>query len=96
MAKLTRDDVLNLAKLAQLHLADDEIEQYRTEISAILEYVELLKTVDLGEVEPTYQVTGMINSMRADTIKDYGATPTELLNGAPAKEANHLKVRRML
>lgn len=96
MAKLTREDVLKLARLARLELSEDEVEHFQTEISAILGYVEQLQNVDLADLEPTYQVTGLTNSMRADEIVDYGTTPKELLDNAPAKENGHIKVKRML
>jgi aspartyl-tRNA(Asn)/glutamyl-tRNA(Gln) amidotransferase subunit C len=96
MAKLTRDDVLKLARLARLHLTDDEVEQFEEEISAILQYVEQLQAVDLEGVEPTYQVTGLKNVTRADVVKNYGMTPAELLKNVPSTEDDHIKVRRML
>ena len=37
--KLSKDDILKLAKLSRLQLDDDETEQYQSEISAILDYV---------------------------------------------------------
>jgi aspartyl-tRNA(Asn)/glutamyl-tRNA(Gln) amidotransferase subunit C len=96
MAKLSRDDVLKLARLSRLHLTDEEIAQFTDEISAILGYVEQLQKVDLKGVEPTYQVTGLKNVMRPDEIKDYGVSPEELLKNAPATEKGHIKVKRML
>lgn len=96
MAQLTRDDVLKLARLSRLHLSDDEIEQFQKEISAILQYVEQLQSVDLNGLEPTYQVTGLKNVMRPDVVKDYGVTPAELLKNAPATESGHIKVKRVI
>ncbi len=96
MAKLTRDDVLKLAQLSRLHLSDIEIEQFTTEISAILGYVEQLQSVELNKIKPTNQVTGLTNVLRKDDLIDYGATPNELLKNAPAVQDGHLKVRRML
>jgi aspartyl-tRNA(Asn)/glutamyl-tRNA(Gln) amidotransferase subunit C len=96
MANLSKDDVLHLAKLARLHLTDEEIEQFQGEISAILGYVEQLQNVDLGGLEPTYQVTGLTNVMRPDQEIDYGASPEELLKNAPATEDGQIKVKRML
>lgn len=96
MAKLTREDVLRLAQLARLHLSDEEIEQFNTEINAILGYVEQLQAVDLEGVEPTYQVTGLTNVMRPDVEIEYGASPAELLKNVPTKENGHIKVKRML
>ena len=96
MAKLTRDDVLRLARLSRLHLTDDEIAQFQEEISAILGYVEQLQQADVSALEPTSQVTGLKNVMRPDKIREYGASPQELLKNAPATEGGHIKVRRML
>lgn len=96
MAKLTRDDVLKLARLAHLRLTDQEVEQFATEISAILGYVEQLKSVDLKDLPPTNQVTGLTNVMRPDEEIVYGATPEELLKNAPATERGQIKVKRML
>ncbi len=96
MAKLSRADVLKLARLARLELSDQEVSQFQTEISGILEYVEQLQAVDLEGVEPTSQVTGLTNVMRTDVIKDYGANPEDLLKNAPAVENNQIKVRKVL
>lgn len=96
MAKLTRDDVLKLARLARLHLADEEVTKFQEEISAILRYVEQLQSIDLEGIEPTYQVTGLKNVMRPDIVKDYGMTPLELLKNAPATEDGHIKVKRVI
>ena len=96
MAELTRNDVLKLARLARLQLTEDEVEQFTAEISAILEYVEQLQSVDLEGVEPTNQVTGLKNVMRPDVLENYGYTHDELLKNLPAKEGRHIKVKRML
>ncbi len=96
MAKLSTEDVLKLAKLSRLHLTDQEIDNFSEEIGAILTYVQQLQTVDLDKLEPTLQVTGLTNVMRDDVVIDYGPTPTELLENAPALEDGHIKVKRML
>jgi aspartyl-tRNA(Asn)/glutamyl-tRNA(Gln) amidotransferase subunit C len=96
MANLTNDDVLKLARLSRLQLTEEEIEQFKTEISAILGYVEQLQGVDLDGYEPTYQVTGLKNVTRPDEVKDYGYTAEDLLKNAPATEDGHIKVKRML
>ncbi len=96
MAKLSRDDVLKLARLSRLHLTDEEVEQFAQEINVILGYVEQLQQVELDGVEPTYQVTGLKNVMRPDEIVEYGVTPEALLKNAPATENGHIKVKRML
>ncbi len=96
MAKLTREDVLKLAKLARLKLSEDEIVRFQGEITSILQYVEKLQAVDLKDVKPTYQISGLTNVTREDVIKDYGTTTEDLLKNAPATEGGHIKVKRIL
>lgn len=96
MAKLSKEDILKLAHLAGLRLSDEEVVRYQPEISAILDYVEQLKSVDLTGIEPTDQVTKLVNVMRPDKVEDYGVSRDELLKNAPATESGHFKVKRVL
>ena len=96
MAKLTRDDVLKLAQLARLDLSDAEVEEFRTELSEILQYVEQLQDIDVKGLKPTNQVTGLTNVTREDEVKDYGYETADLLENVPAVKANLIKVKRML
>lgn len=96
MSKLSREDVLKLARLSRLKLSDDEIHRLQTELSEILTYVEQLDKVDVSGFEPTYQVTGLVNVMRPDEPQDYQAKPDQLLAGAPATTDHQFKVKRVL
>lgn len=96
MAKLTRDDVLKLAQLARISLSEEEVAEYSEELSAILQYVEMLSNVNVEGLQPTNQVTGLTNVMRDDEVIDYGYTPEDLLKDAPAVQDNQLKVKRMI
>lgn len=97
--KLTRDDVLKLARLSRLQLSEDEIVQYQKELSAILEYVEQLDAVDVKDLKPTYQVTGLTsrdkNATRADEVTNQ-VDQAELFKNLPNKEDGHIKVKRMI
>lgn len=96
MAKLTRDDVLKLARLARLDLSDDEVNEFVAELSEILQYVEQLQTIDVDGLKPTNQVTGLTHVTRQDTIRDYGYAPTDLLKNVPETLDNQIKVKRMI
>ncbi|MFI5270619.1 MAG: Asp-tRNA(Asn)/Glu-tRNA(Gln) amidotransferase subunit GatC [Candidatus Saccharimonadales bacterium] len=96
MADLQRDDILKLAQLARLDLTDEEIEEYKSELSAILGYVEQLQSVDVGNLKPTNQVTGLENVYREDEIIDYGYEPKDLLPNVPSVKDNQIKVKRVL
>jgi aspartyl-tRNA(Asn)/glutamyl-tRNA(Gln) amidotransferase subunit C len=96
MSKLTREDILKLAKLSRLELTDTEVDKFAVEISDILQYVQQLQGVNLSDLEPTYQVTGQKDVTRPDVVIDYGPTPKDLLLNAPNTEADHFKVNRMV
>ncbi|MBX4199717.1 Asp-tRNA(Asn)/Glu-tRNA(Gln) amidotransferase subunit GatC [Candidatus Saccharibacteria bacterium] len=96
MSKLSREDVLKLAKLSRLKLSDDEVQKFQNELSEILDYVEKLNAVDTSGLQPSYQVTGLTNVMRSDELIEYGATPDELLKNAPAVSEHQFKVKRVL
>ena len=96
MAELTRDDVIHLASLAKLALSDDEIERFGSELSRILDYVAQLQAVDISGLEPTSQVTGLLNVTRTDEVRSYGYDPKILLDNVPEVEDNQIKVRRVL
>jgi len=96
MADLTRDDVLKLARLARLDLSEEEIESFRAELDEILEYVEHLNAVDVADLQPTSQVTGLVNVTREDKVKSYGYEASDLLKNIPRTQDNHIKVQRMI
>lgn len=59
-------DVKHIAKLADLLLTPEEEDKYAAQLSAILEYVDQLDSVDTSNVEPTFNVTGLSNVMNED------------------------------
>ena len=63
---LTRADVVRVADLARLRLTDDEIDGMQVQLSRILEHVSALQAVDVTGVEPTAQVTDLVNALRDD------------------------------
>jgi aspartyl-tRNA(Asn)/glutamyl-tRNA(Gln) amidotransferase subunit C len=66
MAALTRQDVLDIARLARLHLEPDEVERLRGELSAILEHMDELAALDTSGVEPMTHAVPMQLRLRPD------------------------------
>lgn len=96
MTKLTTDEVLKLARLARLKLSEEEVSQFKNEISTILGYVEQLQSISVDGIEPTYQVNGLTNVTRPDEVYNYGSSPEDLLKNAPAVEKGQFKTKRIL
>ncbi|HKO05334.1 MAG TPA: Asp-tRNA(Asn)/Glu-tRNA(Gln) amidotransferase subunit GatC [Candidatus Acidoferrales bacterium] len=54
--RITREDVLRVAELANLDLTEAEIETYGAQLGSILSYCEKLNELDTANVEPLAQV----------------------------------------
>lgn len=96
--KISRDDVLKVAALANLELTDAEVETYRGQLDDILTYIDKLNEIDTSNVEPMTQVVASSADdaplredvvVRADII-------TEVLQGAPDPEAPYFRVPRVI
>jgi len=97
--KLSREDVLKMARLSRLKLTEQEIEKYQIELSEIVSYVEKLNEVDVAGLQPTYQVSGLkstdIGAMRDDVIKTQ-VSQNELFKNLPDRLKDLIKVDRMI
>jgi aspartyl-tRNA(Asn)/glutamyl-tRNA(Gln) amidotransferase subunit C len=66
---ITRDDVLHVAKLARLELAEHEIERMTADLEKILGHVTQLEELDTSSVPPTAQVAVQAAPLRADVVE---------------------------
>jgi aspartyl-tRNA(Asn)/glutamyl-tRNA(Gln) amidotransferase subunit C len=66
MTALSREDVLEIARLARLHLEDDEAERLGGELSAILDHMQTLAEVDTDGIEPMTHAVPMQLRLRDD------------------------------
>jgi len=95
--QLSQDDIKHIAHLARLDLKDEEVEQYGAELSDILNFVDQLQEVDVTDVEPTAQVTGLENIYREDEVNEWNEQEKEdALKQAPDREGRNVKVKRVL
>lgn len=97
MAKISKKQVKHVAKLARLGLTKKEIEKFQKQLSAILEYMDLLNEVNTEGIEPTSQTTGLENVFRPDKAKrDNSLTQKEALANAPDKKDGYINVKKIL
>ncbi len=61
-------DVKKVARLANLPISDDMALKLQKDLDATVSLVDELALLDLQNVEPTSQVTGLTNITRADEI----------------------------
>lgn len=76
---LSEDQVKHVAKLARIKLTDAEVKKFGKQLSAVLDYMDILNEVDTKKVTETSQVTGLKNVMEKDVILSGQAGKDELL-----------------
>ena len=94
--KITREDILHLAKLSNFSLSEDEIKSLGTDLENIIGYISELNELDTEGVEPTYQVFEMENVWRDDEIKEQEASREDLLNLTTESAQDQIKVAKVL
>ena len=90
--RLTADEVRHVAELAKLRLTEAEIEQYASQLSAILDYAERLQEVDTSSVPPTPYILPVVNVMDDDEPRP-SLSNAEALANAPDQEDGFFRVR---
>jgi aspartyl-tRNA(Asn)/glutamyl-tRNA(Gln) amidotransferase subunit C len=89
------ETVRRVAHLARVAVADDEIENLRGELNAILAFVEQLAEVAVDGIEPMTSVTPMTMKMREDKVTDGGIADAVIAN-APAHEHHFFLVPKVV
>jgi aspartyl-tRNA(Asn)/glutamyl-tRNA(Gln) amidotransferase subunit C len=94
-ARITRDEVEHVARLARLVLTDDEIDQFGEQLGVILEHAQDIAELDVEDVPPTAHPVPVENVLRADDVRR-GLDRDEVLAQAPAAEDGRFRVPRIL
>ena len=96
MTQISREDVLHLAQLSSLQLADNEVDALQYDIGNIVGYIQQLSELDTTGIDPTYQVTGLTNVWRDDVVDQGDVTREQLLTLTPEQQNNSVKVPKVL
>ena len=93
--RLSREEVLHIARLARLGLTEAEVERFREQLSNILENFQVLQEVETRDVPPTTHAVPQQNVSRED--QPGASLPQEkVLANAPQQEEGLFKVRAVL
>lgn len=89
------EQVQKVAHLARLELTPEEEEQFTTQLSGILEYVEQLNELDTTDVPPTTRAIDVENVTRPDELRPY-SDQEALLQQAPNREDEFFQVPQIM
>ena len=88
---LSRELVLKIARLARLHLSDDEVPVLAKELDGIFQFVRQLEKIDVSEIEPMSHVHGVTNVFRDDAVVA-PLSVEETLKNAPDSSGRFIRV----
>ena len=95
MPRITPDDVAHVARLARLHLSEDELVTFTGQLDAVLDHAADVEALDLSDTPPTSHPYPLSNVLRDDVV-----TPSldrdEVLAQAPAVEDQQFRVPPVL
>ncbi|MFM7220031.1 MAG: Asp-tRNA(Asn)/Glu-tRNA(Gln) amidotransferase subunit GatC [Nodosilinea sp.] len=89
------EQVRKVAHLARLALSAEEEQQFTSQLSSILDYVDQLKALDTEAVEPTTRAIELNNITRPDALAPFGDREV-MLDCAPDREGDFFKVPKIL
>ncbi len=92
---IDKKDVEYVAWLARLDLSQEEKERFTRQLDNVLEHAQKIKSLEVGEVEPTSHVLPLKNIMRDDEIKP-SLSQEEALCNAPRREGGYFVVPRII
>lgn len=93
--KLSREDVLKIAKLARLKLEEEDIEGLKRDLNNILNYIDKLSELNTLDIEPTSHALNVVNVLREDVVKK-GLSEEEVFKNAPESAFSHFRVPRVI
>ena len=94
---LSKKEINHIAELARIGLRKKEIEKYRKDLSAVLDYFKKLEELDTENIEPVGHITETLNIAREDREKDF-AEPgkKKIIKNIPETRDGYLRVRSIL
>ena len=90
--EIDRDTVVKVAALARLALTEGEVERFAGQLSAILEAVSKLNTVDTSGIGPTASILDLQDVLREDEPVP-GLAKEDALRNAPDREGDYFRVQ---
>lgn len=94
MMAISRDKVLEIARLAHIELSEEKVEQYRKDLCSVLDYIDKLRDLDAQDARMTHPV-GVESRLREDQIAQ-PLVQEDVLRNAPDQDSEQFRVPKVL
>ena len=92
---VSKEELLHIAKLSDLNLRENEIDEYLKNLDNMLEYVKVIDNADVESIKETIGANDNINVFRKDEVKTFD-NMEGLINGGASVEQNMYKIPKVL
>lgn len=92
---VSKEEILHIAKLADLNLQDNEIDSYLLHLQEILNFAEVVNNANVEGLDVTVGANESKNVFRKDEIEVFEDNEA-LLQNAPTKERNMFKIPKVI
>lgn len=93
---ITSKEIEHIAELSRLELSAEEKTKFGAQLDSILNYVEQLNEVNTDNVEPTAQVSSLVDVWRTDVVQNWDREEVEDALSQGKLEGGQIKVKRVL
>ena len=93
--EVTREELLHIAKLANLNLKDDELDSYLNNLQNILNFANVVNNAQVEGLDETIGANDNYNVFRKDEIINFEDTKA-LMQNAPSAEQNMFKIPKVI
>ena len=87
--------ILNIDKLSDLEIKENEVEEYLKNLEDILNYTETIDKIDVSKLDETIGATEDYNVFRKDEVKQFDNIDQMMENG-PEVDRNMFKIPKVL
>ena len=92
---ISKEEIVHMAKLGSLNLSEAEIEGYAKDITEILDFANMVNSVNTDEVNETIGANENYNVFRKDEIVQT-VDKAALLQNAPSKDDGMFRIPKVI
>lgn len=93
--QVSREEILHIAKLANLNMKEEEVDNYLLNLQDILNFANIVNKAPVEGLDETIGANDNYNVFRKDEVKVFEDNESLLMN-APEKERNMFKIPKVL
>ena len=95
MADIKKEEIIHIANLAMLNLTEKEIEGYTKDMQEILEYAEMINSLDTSNINETIATAESNNIFRKDEVENCYDREL-LLKNAPSQDEGMFRLPKIV